>query len=535
MIQAKLRIGTWFLTAILIILYGSGCASGHKSLFELAVEAHAQSTPELDRTGKDGLARLHKCALNSDLEGARDLIARGAEVDVRATKNWKYRVYRGDTPLHCAIENKDAEMVRLLLENGADPSARSESRDSPMCWATFSHSLAAGSKYRDEAEIESLEEIMATLVQYGANVHIGDSFSTPLLRAIKEDDLFAVRFLLEHGARVSLGVVWDETEIEEHPYIVESFKHSSGEHRLGHYRHGLTMSLDRCGEEIRALVEDAYWAESAHSVGLLETYTSIFGLRAKYADQVAARIESIRWADATQSDLMEDYIGFAADFPASSHLELATERITGGVAAMLQAAEASGELADYQAVVDVPFETPYHVVARRHIERAALDRALASESLEDVVGFIREYPASEFTGEAAAVLLSALPGDAAVRRLSKGLLACAQVAQERDLGEEISVRVGSSLLAWDDIPSVYASSANEGMVGISLGAFSPAGLVGTTGTGTLVGSRRYCHPGLMRLHLRDWVTFDGHEAKGTAVISEDGLVFQDGSILIRRR
>ena len=61
------------------------------------------------------VAPLHSAASSDAIQVARELIARGADVNARQQS--------GYIPLHAAVQNGSVEMVRLLLRAGADCSA----------------------------------------------------------------------------------------------------------------------------------------------------------------------------------------------------------------------------------------------------------------------------------------------------------------------------------------------------------------------------------------------------------------------------
>jgi ankyrin repeat protein len=64
---------------------------------------------------------LHVVAVWGDDESARVLIAEGAEIDARGEHAF--------TPLHEAVQQGKIEVVKLLLENGADPYLKSDLGD----------------------------------------------------------------------------------------------------------------------------------------------------------------------------------------------------------------------------------------------------------------------------------------------------------------------------------------------------------------------------------------------------------------------
>jgi ankyrin repeat protein len=82
---------------------------------------------ELDRDpaliaahSSDGWTPLHLAAFFGHRDLALRLIERGAEVDARSTNAMK------NTPLHAAAAGRKAELVKLLLKEGADPNATQE-------------------------------------------------------------------------------------------------------------------------------------------------------------------------------------------------------------------------------------------------------------------------------------------------------------------------------------------------------------------------------------------------------------------------
>jgi len=77
---------------------------------------------------------LHSAVAGGHFEIARDLLAAGVAVQNTAQVNAKQA---GDfTPLHAAAQNGQIEMVELLLEYGADPTARSQDGRTPadLAW-----------------------------------------------------------------------------------------------------------------------------------------------------------------------------------------------------------------------------------------------------------------------------------------------------------------------------------------------------------------------------------------------------------------
>jgi ankyrin repeat protein len=90
------------------------CENGSAPVVERLIEAgvSANSTQPMGETA------LHTCARTGRPEAAKVLIANGASID--APESW-----RGQTPLMWAAAEGHADMVRLLVEAGADANARS--------------------------------------------------------------------------------------------------------------------------------------------------------------------------------------------------------------------------------------------------------------------------------------------------------------------------------------------------------------------------------------------------------------------------
>ena len=90
------------------------CESGSADILEKLITAGVSA----NATGPYGETALHTCAHSGKIEAAKVLIAHGASLD--AGDSW-----RGQTPLMWAAAQGHADMMRALIEAGADVSARS--------------------------------------------------------------------------------------------------------------------------------------------------------------------------------------------------------------------------------------------------------------------------------------------------------------------------------------------------------------------------------------------------------------------------
>ena len=90
-------------------------------LFECAALGRTAELPdhaEVSKRAADGFSALHLACFFGHTETARELIARGADVNAAADN------LSGVRPLHSAAAGKSAEIVVLLLEHGATADAR---------------------------------------------------------------------------------------------------------------------------------------------------------------------------------------------------------------------------------------------------------------------------------------------------------------------------------------------------------------------------------------------------------------------------
>ena len=142
---------------------------------------------------------LHEAAEKGDVQEVKRLLERGEDVDVRTTRERtppdetkpaflsaleSTLDSSGSTPLHVAASNGHAEVVALLLENGADPNAKNRIDVTPLHMAAMDGHLP----------------VVELLVAHGADVNARQCANqTALHLANWKGRRKVVKFLKRHG------------------------------------------------------------------------------------------------------------------------------------------------------------------------------------------------------------------------------------------------------------------------------------------------------------------------------------------------
>jgi len=119
---------------------------------------------------------LHRASAMGHVEVVRTLLEHGADMTAQNED--------GSTPLHRASRRGCVEVLRVLLEHGADATAQDKNRSTPL----------------HQASIAGHVDSMRILLQYGVDATAQDKNGwTPLHLASYEGHVKVTRFLLEHG------------------------------------------------------------------------------------------------------------------------------------------------------------------------------------------------------------------------------------------------------------------------------------------------------------------------------------------------
>ncbi|ANB59930.1 ankyrin repeat domain-containing protein [Anoxybacteroides amylolyticum] len=110
----------------------------------------------------------------------------------------KERDKDGNTPLHYAIDSGDIELVRLLVQHGADVNATNEAGTTPLM----------------KAAQFGQTEIVKFLYAHGADINrTDDQGETALSKAVEGNQVATVQFLLQAGANVNIKTTIGKTAL----------------------------------------------------------------------------------------------------------------------------------------------------------------------------------------------------------------------------------------------------------------------------------------------------------------------------------
>jgi ankyrin repeat protein len=130
---------------------------------------------------------------------AQLLLEDGADVNTRDNIH--------NTPLFLAMRHEASNLVRFLLEHGANPNLQNKEGKTPL-HKLFGPQDSGWAPHYHSADYISI--VAQLLLEHGADVNSRDNdHNTPLLLARRQGTSNVERFLLEHGADLSLGSVTD--------------------------------------------------------------------------------------------------------------------------------------------------------------------------------------------------------------------------------------------------------------------------------------------------------------------------------------
>lgn len=398
------------------------------------------------------------------------------------------------TLLHEAASRGEYEMAQYLLDRDVNVDARDRWDWTPLMYCAGTRKqllryfidlssmpeepISAKQKLARERTLQ----VARLLVEHGCDVNVaaGEYLertpdrpgTTVLAYAVRAGDAGLVELLLGSGAQLGDRSRKTLTPERDSDCCGSALWEAR---RIVEKKNGATK-VNQERRDIMRMLEDAYWEQTFGDLEALHCYKYLFPAGKYNSDEAL-------WLAAERDSSREGYELYLKQYSRGRFSESARERVD----------------------------------AFRESEKAARDVALRPAfAMAEQIG----------TDDAYLTFIKAHPGSEHVK------VAAARLRGYRVHSEKF-------VLAWGKIPHVWVGSARNGTdylsCGITLEAFTPLGRAEAIGTGLLAGSSRYCKSNEMRLHLSDWVSFDGYQAVGSALITEEGLVFLPGSVIVEKK
>jgi outer membrane protein assembly factor BamD (BamD/ComL family) len=177
-------------------------------------------------------------------------------------------------------------------------------------------------------------------------------------------------------------------------------------------------------------------------------------------------------------------------------------------------------------------------------EQKAFERAKTSLSADTIVAFLKKYPNSDFKKKAETLLEEIRYNSAlfigtdsvllAYIKESNNITHCRKAAEMLKGYEVISPL---QVIPWSSLPSVFCSgqtSTDFYTFGVDMRAFSIEPREDLySGTMYAGGWRRYYKPNSVNLIFETLTAFDGYLARGKAAATEQGLLFDEKSLVMK--
>jgi len=156
----------------------------------------------LEIKGQKGWTALHNAASGGDKgykEVAEALLKAHASVDALSETML--------TPLHEAAGKSWVDLVRLLVDAGANVNARDKFSNTPL--------RMCASNAQSFATLDTFKQTVKILLDAGADINSGTTINTTSLHSVvKWGNVEAVRFMLEHGADPNIRTTKGELPID---------------------------------------------------------------------------------------------------------------------------------------------------------------------------------------------------------------------------------------------------------------------------------------------------------------------------------
>ncbi len=148
--------------------------------------------PNISGLGFNRCSLIYGAIEYSNLETVIKLEKAGANLKSPCTEGFSY------TPLQLAVKNKKVEIVKYLLEKGADANQKTSTKESIL-------SIAVNTDNK---------EIILSLINAGSEIGYDGYFEkTALMKAVEDDYIIAAKTLIDKGANVNYRNKDDKTPI----------------------------------------------------------------------------------------------------------------------------------------------------------------------------------------------------------------------------------------------------------------------------------------------------------------------------------
>lgn len=186
--KSRSRPALWQVTLVALVFSGgaratpSDVADAAMRGDHVELRALLEHGEDVNAAQGDGMTALHWAAVNQDLEAARWLVYAGANVHATTRLN-------SITPLWLAAQSSEALLVRLLLDNKAEPDVATSTGVTPLMIASASGNAV----------------VVRLLIERGADPNAKEKTygQTALMFAAASNQPDAIGVLLEKGANIS--------------------------------------------------------------------------------------------------------------------------------------------------------------------------------------------------------------------------------------------------------------------------------------------------------------------------------------------
>ncbi|KAL7306340.1 hypothetical protein TKK_0001765 [Trichogramma kaykai] len=195
-------------------------------IIDLLLEAHNDTS--VNSTCPDGLSHFHIACTRNNLNVVKSFIKRGVKINQRTSSTSKD--LKKCTPLHCAVKYNRLDIVKVLLENGADVDLNGKETGYTPLYAACDISYNKTYEIVVE-EINSFESNEEPSWQFPNNVLVGQSKFIDAWSENRKNHIEIVKLLLQYNSNVNVQV----SGVPLLLHIFKSNKHEKVSKVIQHY------------------------------------------------------------------------------------------------------------------------------------------------------------------------------------------------------------------------------------------------------------------------------------------------------------